>query len=342
MALAQLADKTTLDKIDTDVTTLKSRGGIKVANDDIYGYDIANDEWVKVNIRNMTGANPTLIVINKDMTMTGKPVTVSNGTYYSRTQVMPNAKFDVFALPRLGNYVVSWTSAGKAKSKVVEVNALGGVVVQVVNYPSFANATWTEISNLLNEAYTNDFDLTDIWDVGNTKSVDFSEASGYNYMPTQPAGTREIVILDFDYDTLTTAIGENTKAKITLGLHQKLPNGGFPMDNREGDWTSNPPMRYFCNNGFYNSMPSGLKSLIKPVQKSGVSDYCSFISVTEYNGANKYMYLQDSDNIGFLNSSWTRDSTYRYGRYWYYITSNYNIAETSGTFNLSSAPIFSI
>lgn len=329
MALAQLADKTTLDKVDTDVTTLKSRGGIKVANDDIYGYDIANDKWVKVNIRNMTGANPTLIVINKDMTMTGKPVTVSN-LYYSKTQVMPNAKFDVFALPTLGNYTINWTSAGKPKSKVVEVGALGGVVTQLVSYPSFAMATWSEIASLLNEAYTNDFDLTDIWDVGNTKTVDFNGTS------------RDIVILDFDYDTLTTAIGENTKAKITCATKGSVVNMAMASGYMNAGWDATA-VRSYCNGTFYNSMPSGLKTLVKPISKSGVSDSCSILSAAEYNGANKYAYLADSANIGIVDNSWLRDNYYSNYRYFNYITSNYGTgANIAWQASHNVVPIFSI
>lgn len=331
MALAQLADKTTLDKIDTDVTTLKSRGGIKVANDDIYGFDIVNDAWVKVNIRNMTGANPTLIVINKDMTMTGKPVTVSNGTYYSRTQVMPNAKFDVFALPRLGNYVVSWTSAGKAKSKIVEVNALGGVVAELVSYPSFANATWTEISNLLTEAYTNDFDLTDIWDVGNKKTVDFDGTE------------RDIVILDFDYDTLTTAIGENTKAKITCAVNGSVTNRQVQYNFSEDTNWNTKDLKDYVNTTFYNTMPSGLKAIVKPINKSGASVNCSILSTEEYNGSNNYLYLKDSENIAFLNNSWLREGHKTYYLQWYYITSGYGTGhDIPWTTSKDVVPIFSI
>ena len=330
MALAQIADKTTLDKIDTDITTLKSRGGFKASSDGFYGYDMANSEWKKVNFGQLSGANPTLIVINKDMTMTGKPVTVSNA-FYQKTQVMPNAKFDVFALPTLGNYTVSWTSAGKAKTKVVSVDKLGGIVTQVICYPSFANATWTEISNLLTEAYTNDFDLTDIWDVGNTKSVEFSNI-----------GTLDVKILDFDYDTLTTAIGETTKAKITLAT--RLPGKRKMADSYMNAGWGSTTLRSYLNSTFYNSMPSGLKALIKAINKSDVSDNCSILSIAEYNGSNNYQYLKDSANISMFNNTWLRDNYYSSYRNFYYITSNYGTSSSIPWMNedVNVASIFSM
>ena len=330
MALAKLADKTTLDKIDTDVTALKSRGGFKVSGDDLYGFDVANSEWVKIKARQLSGANPTLIVINKDMTMTGKPVTVSNA-FYSRTQVMPNAKFDVFALPTLGNYTVSWTSAGKPKSEVITIDALGGKVAELVNYPSFSQATWTEISNLLNLAYTTDFDLTDIWDVGNKKTVDFNGTE------------RDIVILDFDYDTLTTAIGENTKAKITCAVNGSVTNRQVQYNLSEDTNWNTKDLKDYVNNTFYNTMPSGLKAIVKPINKSGASVNCSILSTGEYNGSNNYLYLKDSENIAFLNGSWLREGYKAYYLQWYFITSGYGTNhDIPWTTSKDVVPIFSI
>lgn len=345
MGVTTLADKTTLDKIDTDITTLKSRGGFKASSDGFYGYDVTNDAWQKVNFGELSGANPTLVVINDGMTMTGKPVTVSNN-FYSKTQVM-RGSFDIFALPKLGAYNVTWDSGTKTRTRQVNVDKLGGVSIPVMCYPTFNDASWYQINALLTKAYADtNFDLSDIWAPGDTRSVTFTEASGYGFVPTQAAGTRDIVILDFDYDTLTTPveIGTETitKARITLALKDKLPSGCFYQDNKTPGWEGTPNFRSFCNNGFYNSMPSELKTLVKPVQKSGVSDYCSFISVAEYNGTDNYEYLKDSANRSFLYNCWTRDSYYRYSRYWYYINGSGGISETSGTFNIPMQPIFSI
>lgn len=337
MSIFQIADKTTLDKIDTDVTAIKARGGFKKEGDILYGYDVANSAWEEINFAGLTGANPTLIVLNHEMSMTGKPVTVSiAGGWYQKTQIMPNAKYDVFVLPKLGSYNVTWTYSKNQKTKVVNVDRLGGVTTSVVYYPSFAEATWDQIDTLVTRSYNDsEFNLEDIWSVGDKKSVDFAASTG------QAAGKRDIVILDFDYDTLITSVSGHTKAKITLGT--RLPSARTAADSYMNAGWDATTLRSYLNNGFYNSMPSGLRSLIKPISKSGVSDKCSVLSIAEYNGTGKYEYLKDSSNISMFNNSWLRDNYYQNYRYFYYTTTNYGT--TSGIPWMATAnvaPIFSI
>ena len=337
MSIFQIADKTTMDKIDNDVTAIKARGGFKKEGNILYGYDVANSTWEEINFAGLTGANPTLIVLNQEMSMTGKPVTVSiAGGWYQKTQIMPNAKYDVFVLPKLGSYNVTWKYSKSQKTNVVNVNQLGGVTTTVVYYPSFAEATWDQMSSLLTRAYNDsEFDLRDIWDVGDKRNVEFT------------TGAKDVVILDFDYDTLTTAIGNNTKAKVSVAVDGVWKTGVIDSTDDRGarsGWAGQS-LRTLCTNDFYNDMPSGLKSIVKATSRSGQSDIATLISTDEYKGTNKYSYLADSANIGIFDYSWTRNLRHNSSigvSYWTKITTNYGTAEQKYNSTANVVPIFSI
>lgn len=364
MGVTTLADKTTLDKIDTDITTLKSRGGFKASSDGFYGYDITNDVWQKVNFGELSGANPTLVVINDSMTMTGEPVTVSNN-FYSKTQVM-RGSYDIFALPSLGTYNVTWNNGTTSVTEQVNVNALGGVSVSVIAYPSFANATWEQISALALKAYraNSDFSLSDIWNVGDTKSIDIDATSATYVSETQPSCTRTIKIMGFEHDNLTTAINGHTKAQISLGITEKLPNAGIMSSNpnsNAGGWAGELCVRRtWCNNTFYNALPNGLKSLIKNVDKlsgSGAgqgdtlttsSDKCWLLSSIEAGYGNQYFAASGegsaySNPITLSNNTWFRTSTTKGGyNAHYYIKVGNDTSQYGGGESYGIQPGFSI
>ena len=178
---------------------------------------------------------------------------------------------------------------------------------------SWTTGTNDEITAMVNAYYNGKLSLDEIksvWHLGDTRSVDLAAMEATGVRESHRAQTIEFEILDFDHDTLTTPIGSITKALITVDLKDCLrdatvsdtdgvhnaENGYINSTNtNDGGWTS-CARRSWCNDVFYNSLPSYFKGLVKPVDKltsagnkSSIintdSDYCFLLSEIEIFGS---------------------------------------------------------
>jgi len=175
-------------------------------------------------------------------------------------------------------------------------------------------------------------EIKSVWHLGDTRSVDLAAMEATGVGESHRAQTVEFQILDFDHDTLTTPVGSITKALITMDLKSCLrdanvtdtggssntENGYMNSTNTNaGGWTS-CARRTWCNNIFYNALPSYFKSLVKPVDKltsagnqSAVintdSDYCFLLSEIEVFGAISYSKAgEGSQYAWFANATANR------------------------------------
>ena len=126
--ITDIADKTTLDSVKSDTTALKNRGGIKVDSEELYGYNPTTNTWSKIDFSRISGANPTLVIVNNNGAMDNVDITVSRDSWFEVTQTMEE-DYDTFVLPALGTYTVSYESGGSTVSTTVNVNAIGGIVL---------------------------------------------------------------------------------------------------------------------------------------------------------------------------------------------------------------------
>ena len=181
---------------------------------------------------------------------------------------------------------------------------------------SWTTGTNDEITAMVNAYYNGKITLEDVksvWHLGDTRSVDLAAMEATGVGESHRAQTVQMEILDFDHDTLTTPVGSITKALITVDLKNCLrdatvtdttgssntEHGYMNSDGpNEGGWTS-CARRTWCNNVFYNALPSYFKSLVKPVDKltsagnqSSIintdSDYCFLLSEIEIFGSISY------------------------------------------------------
>lgn len=189
----------------------------------------------------------------------------------------------------------------KLKETVITVDEASGSIRQDVTYDGsvngvvdFATATWEEIEIMLQRHYEGIINLADFWSVGATRNHRFGSMMSNEVGESHNTSTQKIVILGFDHDIVTGG----TKSAITLGLLNGLGNPGYinATNTNVGGWGTSA-RRSWCNNTFYNSLESGLKSLIKPVDKmytagnrsnviKSVSDKCFLLSETEIFGNN--------------------------------------------------------
>ena len=220
-----------------------------------------------------------------------------------------------------------------------------------VKLVSWSTGTDEEITLMVNAYYNGIFSIEDVksvWHLGDTRSVDLSAMSATGVGESHRAQTVEFQILDFDHDTLTTPVGSITKALITVDLKNYLraanvsdtdgssnsENGYMNSTNTNvGGWAS-CARRTWCNNVFYNALPSYFKSLVKPVDKltsagnqSSIintdSDYCFLLSEIEIFGSVTYSKAgEGSQYAWFANATANRyklpkwDSNATSGYWW--------------------------
>ena len=180
----------------------------------------------------------------------------------------------------------------------------------------WSTGTDKQITAMVNAYYDGILSLNEIksvWSLGDVRNIDLSAMEATGVGESHRAQTVQVEILDFDHDTLTTPVGNITKALITCDLKNCLrdanvsdtdgssntENGYMNSSNtNQGGWTS-CARRTWCNNIFYNALPSYFKSLVKPVDKltsagnqSAIintdSDYCFLLSEIEIFGSVTY------------------------------------------------------
>lgn len=195
------------------------------------------------------------------------------------------------------------STTGNIRTDVSYDGSVNGIV-------DFASASWEEIAVMLTRHYTGTINLANFWSVGDVKTINYSSMdAGNGVTDAHAANNCKIVILGFDHDT----ISGGTKSAITIGLLNGLGNPGYihPNNTNIGGW-SGTNRRTWCNTTFYNALPAGLRSLIKPVDKyytagnkssaiMTVSDKCFLLSESEIVGnAVTHSYAGEGNQYPFF------------------------------------------
>ena len=131
--------------------------------------------------------------------------------------------------------------------------------------------------------YNNKINISDYWAFGDTRSVSLSAMSATGVGESHRAQTVQFVIGDFNHDDLSTPINGHTKAAVTLLQKDCLmdaSNASNPVNgsgNTENgymnsahttvDGWKNCARRTWCNNVYFNALPSAWQSMVKTVNK---------------------------------------------------------------------------
>ncbi len=199
----------------------------------------------------------------------------------------------------------------------------GTITIQTFNWKyggaelvSWSSGTDDEIADMVDAYYSGDFSLEDVksvWSVGDVRNVDLSAMAATGVGESHRAQTVQVQIIDFDHDTLTTSINGKTKALITVDLKNCLRDASVSdtqgSSNTEHGYMNATAVnntgwaqsmrRTWCNNIFYNALPSTIKSKVKSVAKltsigngsttiSAYSDKCFLVSEIEIFGTTTY------------------------------------------------------
>jgi hypothetical protein len=215
----------------------------------------------------------------------------------------------------------------------------------------WSTGTDDEIVAMVNGYYEGTLTIDEIksvWSLGDCRSVNLAAMTATYVGESHRAQTVEMMIIDFEHDDLTTAIGDKTKALVTINQKDCLRDAtvtdttgssntehGYMNSNNTnaGGWTR-CARRTWCNNVFYNSLPSYFKSLVKPVDKltsagnksstiNTDSDYCFLLSEIEIFGTMSYSAAgEGSQYAWFANATANRyklpkwDGSFVSDRWW--------------------------
>lgn len=277
----------------------------------------------------------TIMVTTESDDLTGRTVTIKKGGTTVGTTTFGTG-FRVF---EAGTYICSATNADgdtyESSNVVISTleNGTFSTTIDSLKLVSFSTGTDKEITNMINAYYNNKLTISDIksvWSVGDTRNISLSAMSATGVGESHHADTYAFTILDFEHDTLTTAVNGHTKALITIQTMRILSTAGRTYqyissydsecgymnssDTNSGGW-SGCARRTWCNNVFREALPSYIKSLNKQVVKysgtgggssSGTqttNDYVFLLSEIEIFGSTTYSVSGEGSKYSYFSST---------------------------------------
>ena len=231
----------------------------------------------------------------------------------------------------------------------------------------WSTGTDAQIAAMINGYYDGDLSLGDImsvWNLGDKRSVNLSAMSATYVGESHEAQTIELQIIDFDHDDLATPINGIKKALITVDQKDCLMDSTGYWGNERGYLNSTDSVagywrdcsrRKWCNEVYFNALPSYLKYLIKPVIKWSrkklttefteeekadkrdnlltTVDKCFYLAEVEYyngggadvrqEGFGYSYYILNKDGKAFWKKPYYHDFNSSSNEYGYYFTRTY-------------------
>lgn len=174
----------------------------------------------------------------------------------------------------------------------------------------------SQIAAMLDAHYAGEINIVNYWSVGDTRIELLEEIPAGTTGETQPVQYVSMIIIGFNHDDLETTVNVRSKAAITImttmgekGYMDPKPSSPYASMSEVlpyARWSA-CARRSWCNNDFYNVLPSVTKGLIKPVIKeSGFAlnsfdnrestvDFVFLLSTNEYSGegynGNRYEFF---------------------------------------------------
>lgn len=236
---------------------------------------------------------------------------------------------------KTGVVAVTISASAASDNYIAPVNASVSVNARFVQLVSWSTGTDSEIADMVAAYYAGDFTLAQVqsvWSVGDVRTVTLSAMAATGVGESHRSQSVQLVILDFEHDTLTTPINGKTKALISVQQKDCLTSGVYSTMSEEynasgtnkelgymnssntnsGGWSS-CARRTWCNGIYYNAIPSGIQTLIKPVNKltsaggqsstiNTTSDKVWLLSEIEIFGSTTYSFTGEGSKYSYYNT----------------------------------------
>ena len=335
----------------TKVANAITAKGVTTATDATFDVMAENISKIETGGGELHGA--TLAVSTEESTLFGQTVTLTlNGASVGTTEFADNGTCS-FVVQNPGTYTIT---CGEANNDVTVTgdNVVNKTVISIelslLKIVAFATGTDAEIAKMIQAHYNNKINIADYWAVGDTRTVPLSAMSATGVGESHRAQTVQFVIGDFEHDDLATAINGHTKAAITLlqkdclmdaTSASNVNNGSSDTEKgymnsantNVGSWKS-CARRTWCNNVYFNALPSTWQSMVKTVNKKTsagnnqstietVQDKIFLAAEIEIFGSTAYSFSDEGTQYTYYKNATANrykmpkwDSSYVSNRYW--------------------------
>lgn len=269
----------------------------------------------------------TITISTEETSLYGKDITVSYGEN-NMTATFDSAGSATVDVPYIGDVTISSTDGSDTANSNVTISAYGNTYSAELSFlkiVTFADGTDEEIVAMIEAHYADKINISDYWAVGDIRSVSLSAMSATGVGESHSAQTVQFAIADFDHDDLTTAINGHSKAAVTLTQVHCLNTKGYmnSSNTNSGGWTS-CARRTWCNNVYYNALPTTIKNAVKSVNKlTSAGSQSSTINTTSDN----IFLLSEIEIFGSTTYSVSGEGI----QYSYYKTSSNRIKQVNGS-----------
>lgn len=273
----------------------------------------------------------TLTVTTEEASLYGKAVTVTSGSQ-KVTGTFSNSGSVTLRIPWMGNTTISATDGTDTTTATVNIAEYGksyNAELSFFKIVTFADGTDEEIAKMVEAHYANKINIADYWAVGDKRSVNLSAMSATYVGESHRAQTVQFAIADFEKDELSTPINGHTMAAITLTQVNCLMDATSANNSNNGSNDTEKgymnstntnvggwkgcARRTWCNEIYYNALPSVFKSMVKEVnKKTSAGNQSSTINTTK----DKAFLLSESE----IYSSTTYSKPGEGSQYEYYKT----------------------
>lgn len=255
----------------------------------------------------------TITISTEEASLYGKDITVSYGEK-SMTATFDSSGSATVDVPYIGDVTISSTDGSDTANSNVTISAYGNTYSAELSFlkiVTFADGTDEEIAAMMQAHYDNKINIADYWAVGDKRSVNLSAMSATYVGESHRAQTIEFAIADFGKDELSTPINGHTMAAITLTQVNCLMDATSASNSTNGSndtergymnstntnvggW-KDCARRKWCNEVYYNALPSVFKSMVKEVnKKTSAGNQSSTINITK----DKAFLLSESEIYG--------------------------------------------
>lgn len=286
-----------------------------------------SSDSISTNVKlwaNLTISTDETTLYSKNVTATYGSNSV-NGTFSSSGTV-------ALQIPWIGETTLTATDDTDTATSKVTISSYGSdysAELSFLKIVTFANGTDEEIVAMIEAHYNNKINIADYWAAGDKRNVSLSAMSATGVGESHRAQTVQYAIADFEHDTLSTPINGHTKAAVTLTQvdclmdatnASNLNNGSNDTEKgymnssgtNNGGWKS-CARRIWCNNVYYDALPSVIKSSVKSVNKlTSVGSSSYSINTT----SDKIFLLSEIEIFGSKHYSYSDEGT----QYTYYKT----------------------
>ena len=274
-------------------------------------------------------ANPTFSLDKSSVTLNADAPSATVTITYNGDGTLSASGYDSSLVTvSLSNKTITITGKDVSGSTSITVSAAASnnynagsdqtcsISCEYLQLVSWSSGTDDQIGAMIDAYYAGTATLAQIksvWSVGDVRTVTLSAMSATGVGESHRSQSVEMQIIDFDHDTLTTSQGGKTKALITIDLKNCLRDASVSdtggsgntehgymnsSNTNAGGWTS-CARRTWCNNVYYNALPTYLKNRVKPVNKltsagnqsatiNTDSDKCFLLSEIEIFGSVTY------------------------------------------------------